>query len=40
MDRVYLENMVKAFQRYGDGKFPNLHEESKAEKSNKSFFQV
>ena len=37
MDRVHLENMIKAFQRYGDGKFPSLYEESRAEKSNKLF---
>ena len=37
MDRVYLENMIKAFQRYGDGKFPSLYDESRAEKSNKLF---
>ena len=37
MDRVYLENMIKAFQRYGDAKFPSLYEESRAEKTNKLF---
>ncbi len=35
MDRVYLENMIRAFQRYGDQKFNSLYQVITTTKANK-----